>query len=283
MKLLDKADYRHVADKIRAADMNTFFALSVLEGKVDGHVFVDETGSPSSIYIQHPYGMSLLSGEMRNGEFNAWLRAHMLNSGRNRNRFEWLQAYPASLYAGIENLLGERLIKKNPDVPYERTFSQPEDKEVLEYRRIHFFFNEGKYRSMKRDSKSDAYKVVTTTERMFNESEGTVIPRRFWNNAADFFRNGTGRSLILEDGSVASTAFASFVIGNKFEIGVETVKRFHGNNFGASACSALIDYCLANGYEPVWSCLSGNTGSVKLAMKLGFEEKRRVPYYRLAK
>lgn len=283
MKLLDKADYRHVTEKIRASDMNTFFALSVLEGKVDGHVFVDEIGSPSSIYIQHPYGMSLLCGETKNEEFNAWLRTHMLNSEKTRNRFEWLQAYPASLYDGIKNLLGERLIKKNPDMPYEQTFSQSEDKEILEYRRINFVFNEGKYRSLKHNPKSNAYQVVTTTEHMFNEAEGTVIPRRFWNNAADFFRNGTGRSLILEDGSVASTAFASFVIGNNFEIGVETVKNFHGKNLGATACSALIDYCLANRYEPVWSCLSGNAGSVKLALKLGFEEKRRVPYYRLAK
>jgi len=283
MKLLDKTDYRRVVEKIRAADMNTFFALSVLEGKVDGNVFADETGSPSSIYIQHPYGMSLLFGEMKNGEFNGWLRGHLLNSGKTRDRFEWLQACPAPLYAGIDDLLGGRLIKKNPDVPYEQTFSQSEDKDVLEYRRINFVFNDAKYRLLKDGLKNDGHEIVTTTERMFNESEGTVIPRRFWNNAADFFRHGTGRSLILEDGSVASTAFASFVIGNKFEIGVETVKRFHGKNFGASVCSALIDHCLANGYEPVWSCLSGNAGSVKLALKLGFEEKKRVPYYRLAK
>jgi hypothetical protein len=283
MKLLDRADYQRVVPGIRAAEINTLFALSVLEGKVDGQVFVDEIRSPSSIYIQHPYGMSLLFGGMKNEEFNAWLHAHMLNSGKTRNRFEWLQAYPASLYAGIDSLLGGRLIKKNPDVPYEQTFSQSEDRDVLEYRRINFVFNDAKYRRLKSGLKGDGCEVVTTTERMFDESEGTVIPRRFWNNATDFFRNGTGRSLILGDGSVASTAFASFVIGNRFEIGVETVKNFHGKSFGAFACSALIDYCLANGYEPVWSCLSGNAGSVKLALKLGFEEKRRVPYYRLAK
>jgi len=283
MKLLDKANYRFVVQKIRAADINTLFALSVLEGKVDGHVFVDQTESPSSIYIQHPYGMSLLYGVTENEEFNARLLTHMLNSEKSRSRFEWLQAYPDVAHSGIAELLGQRLKKKNPDVPYEQTFSQSEDQDVLEYQRINFVFNEEKYRLLKRDLNSDGYRVVTTSESFFDTLEGTVIPRRFWNNAKDFLRDGTGRSLILEGGSIASTAFASFVIGNKFEIGVETLKDFHGKGFAALACSVLIDHCLTNRYEPIWSCLSGNAGSVKLALKLGFEEKKRVPYYRLAK
>lgn len=283
MKLLDKREYRSVVQKIRAVDINTMFASSVLERKVDGYVFVDETDSSSSIYVQHPYGMSLLYGISENEEFNIKLLTHMLNSKKSRSRFEWLQAYPAAAHSRIAELLGKRLKKKNPDLPYDQTFSQSEENDVLEYRRINFVFNDEKYRLLRRSLKSDGYRIVTTSRSIFEKMEGTVIPRHFWNNAEDFFRYGRGCSLILENGSAAATAFAAFVIGNKFEIGVETNKDFHGRGFATLTCSALIDHCLANRYEPVWSCLSGNTGSVKLALRLGFEEKRRVPYYRLAK
>jgi L-amino acid N-acyltransferase YncA len=46
-------------------------------------------------------------------------------------------------------------------------------------------------------------------------------------------------------------------------------------------CSALIDYCLANNFEPVWACRHENTGSFRLAEKIGFESVRTIPYYQL--
>ncbi|WP_263364681.1 hypothetical protein [Paenibacillus peoriae] len=42
MKLLDIRNYKKVIPIIQSADINTMFALSVLEGKVEGKVFIDE-------------------------------------------------------------------------------------------------------------------------------------------------------------------------------------------------------------------------------------------------
>lgn len=92
---------------------------------------------------------------------------------------------------------------------------------------------------------------------------------------------GMGFTAYSPEDCPISTAFAAYVIGNKFEIGIETREEFRGQGYAESVCSHMIDYCLEKGYEPVWGCNSGNTGSWKLANKLGFEEVARRPYYRL--
>jgi len=279
---LDIRDYGKVIPIIQSADINTMFALFVLERKVIGKVFIDDKAYPTSFYIQHPYGMSLLYGETNKEDFYIRLASHLLNSENVRNEFEWLQVYPASLYAKMEAILGANLIKKDPNGPYKKSPSPEEDKKVLEYQRINFIFNKEKFLAFKRNLVDKNYKIVRTTESIFNQFEGSVVPKYFWNDSSDFTKNGIGFTL-LEDDFPVSTAFASFIIDDKLELGIETIKGKQGSGFGSLVCVKLIDYCIENGYEPVWSCNSGNIESRMLAHKLGFEELKRVPYYRLPK
>ncbi len=280
---LDIKNYKKVIPSIRLADINTMFALSVLEGKVNGKVFTDREDSPRSFYVQHPYGMALLCGETSEEDFYVQLVSHMLNLENVRCEFEWLQVYPASLYSEIDIILGANLIKKNPDEPYGKSIFPEEDKKVLEYQRINFTFNKEKYLNFRKNLENEKYKIVATPETVFHQLEGSVVPKYFWNDVKDFMNNGVGYTLLLENNFPASTAFASFIIDDKLEIGIETHKENQGSGFASYVCAKLIDYCIANNYEPVWSCNSGNIGSRKLAYKLGFVESKRVPYYRLAK
>ncbi|MFA9378034.1 MAG: GNAT family N-acetyltransferase [Lachnotalea sp.] len=94
-------------------------------------------------------------------------------------------------------------------------------------------------------------------------------------------KNAIGYTVVKEDNILISTAFAAFVDEKRLEIGIETNEEFRGSGFATLVCSRLIDYCIAKGYEPVWSCNGANMGSRKLANKLGFEELKKVPYYRL--
>jgi RimJ/RimL family protein N-acetyltransferase len=110
---------------------------------------------------------------------------------------------------------------------------------------------------------------------------GSVVPKYFWNNAEDFLERGAGYS-VLHQGKLAATAYASFVIDDMLELGIETVEQFRGRGFGKYACCALIDHCLERGLEPVWACRLENTGSYKLAQKVGFEDIAHIPYYRLS-
>lgn len=42
---------------------------------------------------------------------------------------------------------------------------------------------------------------------------------------------------------------------------------------------AMIEYCLENGFKPIWGCRKDNLASLRLAQKLGFEEKVCHPTY----
>jgi RimJ/RimL family protein N-acetyltransferase len=257
------------------------FALAVLERKVEGKVFVDEKSDPSSFYIQHPYGMSLLFGETKKDNFYVDLASYMLNLEKERNGLEWMQVYPASLYSKIDTILGENLIKKDPNEPYGKSLLQEEETKVLEYERINFIFNQDTFLNFKKRRVDKKNKIVTTSETFYYQLIGSVIPKHFWDNYDDFSKKGIGFSLLDHDFPV-STAFASFIDEEKLEIGIETLKEYQGLGYASIVCAKLIDYCMEKGYEPVWSCNSGNMGSRKLSHKLGFEEIKRVPYYRLA-
>ena len=73
------------------------------------------------------------------------------------------------------------------------------------------------------------------------------------------------------------------VIDNILEIGIETNNEFRRKGFAELVCCKLIDFCISNKYEPIWSCRLENTGSYMLAQKVGFEVAYKKPYYRLSK
>lgn len=283
MYVLDARNYSNLIPLIRSADINTLFALSVLEQKVEGKVFIDQEVSPSSFYIQHPYGMALLFGETDQEDFYLQLSSYMLDSDNERSKYKWLQVYPASLYSKMEGIWDSKLIRKDSDESYTSSSLPEEENKVLEYQRINFVFNQVKYSQLERGLLNKGFQIVRTSEWLFNQLDGSVVPKHFWNNSSDFVKNGIGFTLLSGQGLPVSTAFASFIIDDQLEIGIETHKEHQDSGFAFIVCAELIDYCLANAYEPVWACSSGNTGSRKLAHKLGFDELKRVPYYRLPK
>ncbi len=84
---------------------------------------------------------------------------------------------------------------------------------------------------------------------------------------------------MLENGQLASTAYSAFIHSNQLELGIETINGFQKKGLAAICCTALIDYCINKGFEPVWSCKLENTASFRLAEKLGFEVAASRPYY----
>jgi len=47
--------------------------------------------------------------------------------------------------------------------------------------------------------------------------------------------------------------FTSARHDDKLEIGIETMVEYHGKGLGYLACAKLIEYCMDNDLEPVWS------------------------------
>lgn len=260
MKLLNRTDYSKVKVPLKEVTINHLFARSVVEKNVDGIIHVDNIETPTTFHVVHPYGMSLLFGQTSNDNFNSQFLDYAFNTYKVRNKHEWLQAYPDSWNRKLTILFN--------------------DKRINNYTRVNFKFDKEVYLESKSKIFKNDYKLVRTDMEMYEKIEGVVVPKNFWNNAEQFFNHGVGFSLIFQN-RLASTAYSAFIHDKQLELGIETLEEYRGREFAVHACSALIDYCLDNDYEPIWSCQLENTGSFKLAQKLGFKPTLCTPYFRL--
>jgi len=276
MILLEKEKYGKLIEPLKTVTINNLFARSVIENHVFGSVYVDNANNPKTFYVAHPYGMSLLFGNFNNHDFNAKFRDYALNINQIRKRDEWMQVFPKDWDIVLNDLFKGHILKSSEN-------TRNIEVNIVEINtRINFKFNPDKYIEFKQNNSLPDLKIVRTNEKMFKCMKGTVIPLNFWKSAEEFCKKGVGFSLYHEN-NLASTAYSSFVHDDKLELGIETAREFRGKGFAHYVCSVLIDYCLENNYEPVWSCKLENTGSYKLAQKLGFEPVSRTPYYRLSK
>jgi len=259
---LDQKDFCKALTPLSKVKINTMFAEAVVKQVIAGFVYADDKENPRSFYIRHPYGMSLLFGADDNERFNNALIEYITDKRQLRNTAEWLQADPQGAWSEIidKAIVSESLILRD--------------------NRVNFRFNPQKYQLTRQQRQSRDYEVVRTTEEMFMDQPGSVIAKSFWRDAEQFFAAGIGYSVII-GGEIGAMAFSAFRDDHRLEIGIETSEAHRGQGYAYSVCSALIDYCLLNRLEPVWSCRLENEGSYRLALKLGFEPVLTIPYYRL--
>ena len=273
MILLEESAYNKVLVPLKKLPINILLARTIVEKHLQGKVFVDDTDMPNTFYIVHPYGMSWLFGNPDNEAFNRQFREYALNKDKSRTKYEWLQVFPDSWDDKLKDLFGSSLIK------YSDNSNNEKDKVELNGR-VNFKFNQEIYFAFKQNKPEINYKIVRTDKEIFNEMKGSVVPMTFWKDADYFCNHGIGFSLFY-DNKLASTAYSSCIHDNYLELGIETVEEYRGKGLAQYACSVLIDYCLQNDFEPVWSCRFENTASYKLAQKLGFEPISKRSYYKL--
>jgi GNAT superfamily N-acetyltransferase len=276
MVLLDKKDYEKASIALQVVTINKLFARAVVEQKVSGQIYVDDKHNPASFYIIHPYGMTLLFGDSNNKTFNDQFKKYALNIDNDRDFHEWMQVFPIFWDNVLSELFESCLIKSENNINKQETG-------IIELNtRLNFLFNKQKYLARHKPIDNPDIEIVKTDREMFRKMKGSVIPANFWENEDHFFANGIAYSLFYK-GQLASTAFSSCWFDNQFELGIETEPEFRGKGFAELVCSALIKYCIQHDYEPIWACRRENTGSYKLAIKLGFEVSALLSYYRLSK
>lgn len=278
MKLLNKDQYYKAVKPLEDVVFNHLFACAVVEQKIDGLIYTDNSDAPESFYVIHPYGMSLLFGNDKKEEFNAQLINYLINKNKIRNRTEWMQVYPEDWSARLLTFLGNQLLtKKQKD---EGRIPESEIVKVEEQTRVNFKFDPNIYNGFRKSNQVCDAEIFRTQEDEFQNMPGTVVPMYFWQNASQFLSNGVGFSLRF-NGELACTAFSAFIDNSQLELGIESASQFRGKGFAMHTCAALIDYCLENNYEPVWSCRLENTGSYLLAQKLGFVPVHYHPFYKV--
>jgi len=276
MELLDKADYKKVVQPLKKVTINSLFARAVVEQKVTGKIYVDNPDNPKTFYVVHPYGMTLLFGQANNEKFNTAFKSYALNNDNTRSNYEWLQAFPNSWDNVLSSLFNGVSVKSSDNI-------KKVEKGVVELNtRVNFKFNEAKHLPLPENINDSDISIVRANGQMFREMQGSVVPLYFWDSEEDFLKNAAAYALFYK-GELASLSFSSYRFGNEFEMGIETKEKFRGKGLAELVCRAIIDYCIENNYEPIWSCRLENKGSYKLAQKLGFEPTFYLPYYRLSK
>lgn len=273
MILLPASNYILVEDMVRQVPFNTYFARMVTGGGLPGAVYADNINRPSAALVAHPYGMSLLVGETSNQNFNRCLVDYLLH--RPRKRPEWLQAYPDAWNSTIRNLLGDRLM-----VGGEKA-SPSSNSTVIEQVRVNFTFDKAKFQKYLEGAGHPHPGIIPTTTELFDAIDGQVVPKHFWRDSSHFVQQGKGFSLV-ESGKPVSTAFSAFAFPGILELGIETGPEHRGKGYAEFVCRRLIEHCIQNGLEPVWSCRKDNIGSFQLAQKLGFRPSRHIPMFYLA-
>ncbi len=274
MLRLEPSTFEKVLEPLQMVTINHLFADAVVNQHVSGAVYADEREAPGTFYVVHPYGMSLLFGDCGNHAFNRQFRAYALNIDHQRAAQEWMQAFPDAWDQVLVDLFQGHMLHSSDN--------HSDNASAVEMNtRVNFRFNPIMYQSS-RPAPDPQLTIVRTDARLFTAMQGSVVPSHFWDDAASFGQYGIGFS-VLYDGTLAATAFSSFINDQLLEVGIECVPAFRGRGLARYACTALIDYCLKHNYEPVWSCRRENTASYRLACALGFEPTIQIAYYRLAR
>ncbi|MCW3467084.1 GNAT family N-acetyltransferase [Chitinophaga nivalis] len=275
MILLAPTQYYKLTAPIQQVTLNYLFARSIIEHQVAGRVYADQEENPTTFYVCHPYGLCLLFGDCNNPVFNEAFRNYALNTTKSRQTPEWMIAAPDAWHPVLAALFKDSLVKLE-DNPHDA-------QDVIELNaRVNFRFNKTKYLDsiLQNRPENPLIKTIPTDEYSYNAMKGNVVPAYFWKDAADFVKNGAGCSVYYNN-ELAATAYAAGIFDGQLELGIETQAAFRGKGLAYLACAGLIDYCLENELEPVWACRLSNTGSYRLALKLGFEPVQTFPFYRL--
>lgn len=268
---LSPTSYAKVIPLLNGIEFNCLFARSVLDGLANGEVWADSEIEPTLVHIIHSYGMTLLLVRSENPDLDT-LRNHFKFC---RDRWEalWMQVHPTKCTIFVDECL---------DIGHAPSRSSVSSALLVErHTRSNFTFVRERYAELCSQYKvPSGFRVRPMSAADFALSGISVSPHRFWPDASGFLANGGGYCVIGGE-QVASLAFTSFRIHEQLEIGIETYPEFRGMGLAKLAAAALIEYCLSEGLEPVWSCRKQNFASFALATSLGFLPSVEGPYYGL--
>ncbi|MGT0250449.1 GNAT family N-acetyltransferase [Burkholderia pyrrocinia] len=248
--------------------LNTGFVHAVLEGQVDGGLWVDRPDAPRVWHARHPYGMSLVWGDAVDEGFEQVVN-HIKGGKYRTDRDEWLQVDPRWQSLGWDRHLGVLEASKTIDSPT-----------CVRHSRVNFTFDEGKFVRLGPGRElPDGWRLRPAIAADW-ELPGQVVPRHFWRNAREFLAAGGGWCA-EHAGHVGAIAFVSYRWGDEFEIGIETFAHARRQGLGLAVATRLISDVLKASLIPVWSCRMENAASYSLAQVLGFLPRAVFPYYQL--
>ncbi|QDX93504.1 GNAT family N-acetyltransferase [Brevibacillus laterosporus] len=242
----------------------------IINGNNQGKVYVDDLKSPRTALIWAKFEIFLLGGDKENESFN-----------KNLEFFIRERIAPESLQIG--------------DIAFQLEFPQSNtcESKVVDklinylpkaYGRCAFTFNEAKYRELTNwhNRVPSGYCVEKITPELIDrDKEGRIREEleNFWVSPEVFFKKGIGYCT-MQGNKVISSCLSVYASEGNIEIGINTYDSQHRNKGLATlAARAVLDECLQRGVTPHWKTENFRYASIKLANKLGFENRRDYKAY----
>lgn len=226
---------------------------AVLENRQRGQVFADQKHDPASALVVNNFGFMFYVGQETNAEFDDALTALFENAGGIKPSYLLWYSPPENWQQRLDQL------------------------EARKRERVRFEFRGDRTKTIPCPAGFEMRKLdaalVPKTEKFRVE-----LGSRFWSSPEDFEKNGLGLCL-LENDQIVSLCYAAAISEGLAEVDVLTDEEYRGQGLAQSVSRQFIRECLAREITPTWDCFAYNTASLRLALKLGFAEVRRYPFY----
>lgn len=131
----------------------------------------------------------------------------------------------------------------------------------------------------------EGFEVVKIDQALFDQEPGNLDTLEDcvegWTSREAFFRSAVGYC-VLHDGQIVSHCVTDSVTGNRCEIGVGTEPGFRRLGLGRVVSSMTAAECIRRSIDAIeWHCHSSNRGSLSIGKSIGFAELDRHTAYSL--
>jgi RimJ/RimL family protein N-acetyltransferase len=248
---LSPSEYHRAAPLFASVWVDKAVIDSVLEGRCQGQVFVDDAGQPRAALLCYPGGDYFVIGDPSAAGLLRFL---------------------ADAPAEVEVFSRPHFAYFLPDVRWQEPLQR------AGVRRFHpsraFLFRAGEI------APPEAWPV--TVEAGIVPMDGDLLARvdsgaiqAGHEMDRDHLARIVGESFgfcALVDDHIASSAYIYGWSSRYASIFIDTEEPYRRRGLAARTCAVLIRRCLELGLMPVWNCLESNVASARLALKLGFDE-----------
>lgn len=253
-------DHYHVVKRLLTGVESVFTPcpLSILEGTIDGIVFVDNQDQPQCAAVMSiDFIGGRLIGDAVDKEFNdgfiATMKEHFLSKNGLYNHFR--------LFWSTASETWDELIF--------RIFGY----KAFRISRTQFKFDQHVFESQGPVERHDGmYRIdaamLQSHESLRREIEG------LWGNTENYLQHDVGWIALSSDGGVMGRCNAAFLGDGLAELAIQVSKSVRGQGIGFQLARNFIQDCLGRGVIPNWTCDTQNVPSFRMAQKLGFREDR---------
>ena len=246
--------------------------LSIMEGWTEGSVFADDPRNPGVVLVSERKGSANLFLCGRPNEQNARMVAHLLETTviPSCERRGIVMSTVAWDDGGWEHLMAEMLAAR-PPVPDRRLLYTMDVNQTGRAADLEALMAPPQGYEVRT---VDADLLASDGIAHIDEVRKEIL--RQWRSFGDFVKKGFGYCLVGEN-TITTWCLAEYPAGKEISLGVETVSEYRRQGHATVTAAASLRECVRRGLTPYWDLWASNTGSKKLAERVGLRQKADYP------